>query len=130
MTFMILIHIRIFTIIFLNYMTLICRGNPINDYLLNADGALSESPSGLLARRFLNNPQGILSAMSVVEKSTWKNRGVIVPSVGYTAAVWFSDEERTEFEEILDSDTAAQSDSEHAVLDVISDAYKRSLLRI
>ncbi len=96
-------------------------------YLLNANGGLSEGPSDMLAHRFLKNPQNILSALSVVQGSPWKNKDFVVPSVGYVAAAWFTDEERTEFEKILDSDTAARSDAEHAVLAAIADAYKKSM---
>jgi hypothetical protein len=96
-------------------------------YLLNSDGAFSEGPSDILAHRFLKNPRNILNALSFVQESPWKGKVFVVPSVGYVAADWFTDEERTEFEEILDSDTAAQSDGERVVLAAISDAYKKSM---
>ncbi|MPM95442.1 hypothetical protein SDC9_142596 [bioreactor metagenome] len=96
-------------------------------YLLKADGAFAEGPSDLLARRFLKNPENIVSVLSVVHQGPWKNKDVLIPSVGYSAAAWFTDGERTEFEEILDSDTAAQSDAGRAVISAISAAYDKSM---
>jgi len=96
-------------------------------YLLNSDGAFSEGPSDMLARRFLKNPRNILNALSVVQESPWENKDFVVSSVGYIAASWFTDGERTQFVKLLDSDTAAQSDAEHAVLVAIADAYKKSM---
>lgn len=96
-------------------------------YLINADGAFAEGPSDMLAKRFLKSPENVVSALSIVEKSPWQNKDFVIPDVGYVAAAWFTDEERTEFEEILNSDTAARSDAERAVLGAISDAYKKSM---
>lgn len=96
-------------------------------YLLNADGAFAEWPSDLLAHRFLTNPKDIISALAIVKESPWKNEDSIIPSVGYCAAAWFTDAEQTEFEAILNSDTAAESSAEHRVLNAISAAYNNSV---
>ena len=95
-------------------------------YLLHADGAYAEAPSDLLYRRFIEQPEGLLKLLTMLDTSPYQEShpqvDAITASPGYHAA-WLSLDEQAEFLAALDS-CQPETEAERTVLERMRTAYE------